>query len=485
MSNHLIKQPKDCNVLIIDDEAGICALLENALKPLYNLHTCLNGKDAFKQIDSLDYDVIITDLKLPDVSGLEILKYAKGKDEFTEVIMITGYGSIETASQAINLGVFSYLLKPLSLTDLFIQMERAVASRLFHLKSISLMQQSNAMSPEVRDHLQDITSLYFFICKLMLSLEIPEIMRITLDEANQKMSSKLSIISIDLPGFSEVFAMPSKGNLELNTLKELLEKDHQPTFNLASKAKLLNSDIPTFIYKGRQGEVPCFDSLVPQNIPMMVTDKIIGTLTIFHEKGIETNTDQNQFLYIFSSIVSSVIEHGYNALKARKQAKTDSLTGIANHRFFHEALEREIARSNRKSEKFSLILIDIDNFKKVNDTYGHQIGDAVIIDLTQRISKIIRTGDVLARYGGEEFGLILPESGEDGANTLAKRILETISSRPLLVSQKTINYSISIGLATYDGSKPVSKDSLIEAADVALYSSKNHGKNRITIGKIQ
>ncbi|MDO5577579.1 MAG: GGDEF domain-containing protein, partial [Fibrobacter sp.] len=84
-----------------------------------------------------------------------------------------------------------------------------------------------------------------------------------------------------------------------------------------------------------------------------------------------------------------------------------------------------------------------------------QIGDAVIIDLTQRISKIIRTGDVLARYGGEEFGLILPESNKDGANTLAMRILETISSKPLQVSQKTISYSISIGLATYDGSKPV------------------------------
>lgn len=485
MNNHLIKRPNDCNVLIVDDEKAICDILKNTLKPLYNVTTCCNGNDAFKLIDSLDYDIVITDLKLPDVSGLDILSYAKGKDEFTEVIMITGYASVETATLAINLGVYSYLLKPLVITDLLIQMERAVASRLFHLKSISLMQQSDYMSPEVRVHLQDITSLYFFIRKLMLSLEIPEIMRITLEEANQKMNSVLCVISVNLLGFSEAFAMPSSGEIELETLKKLLANNQKTAFPQADKTKLLSGDIPIFIYKGRQGQSPDFNSLNPQSIPMMVTDRLVGTLTIFHDMQNGRDVDQNQFLYVFTSIVSSIIEHGYTALQARRQAKTDSLTGIANHRLFHETLEREIARANRKKGKFSLILIDIDNFKKINDTYGHQIGDAVIIDLTKRISAIIRTGDVLARYGGEEFGLILPESNKTGANTLAKRILETISSKDLIFSQKQIHYTVSIGLVVYDGSKPVTKNLLIAAADKALYSSKNNGKNRITIGRVQ
>ena len=178
------------------------------------------------------------------------------------------------------------------------------------------------------------------------------------------------------------------------------------------------------------------------------------------------------------------MEHGYSALLARQQAKTDSLTGIANHRLFHQTLEREIARANRKKGNFSLILIDIDDFKKINDTYGHQVGDAVIIDLTRRISAIIRTGDVLARYGGEEFGIILPDTDLFGAETLAGRVLTSVSSSPLIYSQFKISYTVSIGFVVYNGSEPVKKDKLIAVADTALYGSKRNGKNRVSLGHI-
>lgn len=479
-----IRRPQECRILVVDDEELIVAMLKDVLEPKYKVWTSRSGKKAFKLIDTVDFDVIITDLKLPDVSGIDVLRYAKGKDEYTEVIVITGFASLDSATLAINLGVYSYLMKPLSMPVFLIQVERAVATRLFHLKSIHLMQQTEEMEPEVKGHLSDITSLYFFLRKLMLSLEVSEIMRITLGEVNQKTGAKLSVICVNLLGFSELYAMPSQGEIDQGTVRDVLSKVCKNDEQSLDLNKISSQQMPVFVFKGRQGEEISLDPLYPVNVPMMVTDRAIGTLTVFYDDSSRSQPDQNLFLYVLSSIVSSIVEHGYSALLARQQAKTDSLTGIANHRLFHQTLEREIARANRKRSQFSLILIDIDNFKRINDTYGHQVGDAVIIDLTKRISAIIRTGDVLARYGGEEFGIILPDTDRFGAETLASRVLLSVSSSPVIYSQYEINYTVSIGLVVYDGAVPVKKDQLIAVADAALYESKRNGKNRVSLGQI-
>ncbi|HEX3019455.1 MAG TPA: diguanylate cyclase [Chitinispirillaceae bacterium] len=484
MQNLLNKRPSECNVLIVDDEVLISTMLKDLLKSRYKVRACQSGKEALSLIDTIDFDVIVTDLKLPDISGIDVLRYAKTKDEYTEVIVITGFASLDSATVAINLGVYSYLMKPLSFPVFLIQVERAIATRLFHLKSIRLMQQSDLMEPEVKGHLSDITSLYFFLRKLMLSLEVSEIMRITLKEVNQKTGARLSVICVSLLGFSELFSMPATGDFDEKLLWDLLSGVYKKGEQHIDWEKFNSRETPVYLFKGKQGEPVKSDQLYPVHVPMMVTDRAIGTLTVFFEDPSMCQQDQNLFLYVFSSIVSSIVEHGYSALQARQQAKTDSLTGIANHRLFHQTLEREIARANRKKGQFSLILIDIDNFKKVNDTYGHQVGDAVIIDLTRRISSIIRTGDVLARYGGEEFGIILPDTDLFGVESLASRVLTSVSSSPLIYSQFEINYTVSIGYVVYEGTTPVKKDQLISVADAALYDSKRNGKNRVSLGHI-
>lgn len=483
MEHHPIKRPNDCAILIVDDEEVICRMLADALTDHYVVTTCLNGTAACALIDRTDFDVVVTDLKLPDISGLEVLSYAKHKDEFTEVIVITGYASLDSVTLAINQGVYSYLLKPLMVTDFVVQVEKAVASRLFHLRSLELMRQADELAPDVKLHVHEITSLYYFLRKLMLSLEIAEIMRITLDEVNRKMGSVLSVISVAVLGYQEHFAMPSFGEVGVDAVVELLQL-HRDVVPHIEDAVLFNGGVTPVIYKGCLGTLPSLTGVKPLSVPMMVTDQTMGTLTVFFSAGYEPKMEQNQFLYVFSSIVSSVVNHGYVALQARQQAKTDSLTGIANHRHFHETLDREIARANRRRISFGLILLDIDYFKRVNDTYGHQVGDAVLVDMTRRINEMIRAGDVLARYGGEEFGLILPETSLGGAEILADRILHAISSRPFEFAGREIAYTASIGLAVYQGGVPVEKDRLIAAADKALYASKEAGRNRLSIGTV-
>jgi diguanylate cyclase (GGDEF)-like protein len=179
--------------------------------------------------------------------------------------------------------------------------------------------------------------------------------------------------------------------------------------------------------------------------------------------------------------VSSVIEHGYIDLQAKLQARTDSLTGVANHRAFHETLSREIARADRNKSECALVIIDIDDFKRINDTFGHQVGDAVIKDLSERIITMVRKGDTFARQGGEEFSLILPDTSLEGAKIMADRVCKKISASPFVFAQTSVLYTISLGFSIYNGANPRTKDALIADADKALYLSKNSGKNMVSI----
>ncbi len=476
----LTKRPAECSVLVVDDEEAILQVLNNALSSRYKVTLCTNGREALTLIEKQDFDLVVTDLMLPDVSGIEVLTYAKSRDEFTEVLMITGYASLDTITAAINLGAGSYLSKPFSIADFLIRTEKMIASRLFHLKSLQLMKQSDFMDPADKGHLNDITSLYYFTRKLMLSLEISEVMRIILEESNQKIGADFCSIGVDLLDYKEVYAMPLTGELNSDLLRSVLSEHWSDAFSMLDKNSFLQGDIPLYIYKGRQGEFGSPEKFNCVSFPLIVTGKSIGSLSVFIEQKKDIQPDLNQFLHVLTSIISPVIEHAYMDMLARLQAKTDSLTGIANHRQFHEALEREIARANRKKSTFTLILVDIDNFKSINDTYGHQVGDAVIIDLTRRITANIRTGDVAARYGGEEFCLILPETDEAGGMVLANRICQAVANTPFANAKYQFTYTASFGLAVYNGADPIGKDVLIFRADEAMYESKRAGKNRVT-----
>ncbi|MBN2037809.1 MAG: diguanylate cyclase [Chitinispirillaceae bacterium] len=475
-----IKLPSECRILIVDDEITVGELLKRAIENRYQVHTCLTGSEACSLLEQTDFDVVVSDLRLPDISGIDVLNFAKSKDPYTEVLLITGYASLESAAVAINLGAISYIEKPLSIADFQVQVEKAIASRLFHLKSISLMHRSDDLAPEFKDHLHDITALYYFTRKLTLSLETSEVMRITLDEALRRTGTVLCAIGVEVRGFREIYAMVASGEVPKEQVTALFLSCFKDAFPFLDRERFEEGSIPLVVYKGKQGVPPDISSVGPAVIPMMVTGTAIGSLTLFLDKNQKLESSAQHFLYIISSIVSSLIEHGYTVLQARQLAKTDGLTGIANHRSFQEALDREIARAQRKASLFSLLIFDIDDFKQINDRYGHLVGDAVLKNLVARVSENIRTVDVFARYGGEEFGLILPETDRIGAEVLAGRIREAVTKEPFTYLQHTIFYTISMGITVYKADQPVKKDLLIDQADTAMYASKRAGKNRVS-----
>jgi diguanylate cyclase (GGDEF)-like protein len=162
-------------------------------------------------------------------------------------------------------------------------------------------------------------------------------------------------------------------------------------------------------------------------------------------------------------------------------AITDVLTGLYNRRFLMENLEMEFQRMQRKEGVLSLVLIDIDHFKKVNDTFGHQQGDVVLTLLAEATRKSLRSYDVAARYGGEEFVLLLPETTLAQGIIVAERLRRGVEGMKLAPPMERETLTISLGVSSYPGRDIDSVESLIKAADDALYRAKEKGRNRIEV----
>ena len=157
---------------------------------------------------------------------------------------------------------------------------------------------------------------------------------------------------------------------------------------------------------------------------------------------------------------------------------TDALTQTHNRRYFNEALEREYNRSLRYRRALSLVLFDIDHFKKINDTYGHVAGDSVLRQLSLVVKPRLRQQDVLARIGGEEFAILLPEVEIEGARVAAEKVRTLVEAARFLVDSKEFGCTVSVGLTAFDA-RMTSPQALYETADKNLYAAKNGGRNRV------
>ncbi|GAA0255093.1 GGDEF domain-containing protein [Cryptosporangium japonicum] len=163
----------------------------------------------------------------------------------------------------------------------------------------------------------------------------------------------------------------------------------------------------------------------------------------------------------------------------RQLAITDGLTRLRTRRFFDETLETEVGRAERDTRPVALLLLDVDHFKRINDRYGHSIGDLVLVEIAERLRNCVRTGDVVARYGGEEFAVLLPGASPVDASMIAERIRAAVEATPIPVSADTsITTTVSVGVATLPTNVSTSSD-LVLLADRLLYTSKEAGRNRV------
>jgi diguanylate cyclase (GGDEF)-like protein len=164
-----------------------------------------------------------------------------------------------------------------------------------------------------------------------------------------------------------------------------------------------------------------------------------------------------------------------------EQATTDALTQLKNRRLFYDRAHESLLSCRRYNKDMSVLLLDIDHFKKVNDSYGHHSGDAVLVRIARLLSRMVRGADTVARFGGEEFAVLMPEANKLGAAVLGERIRTAVETETIDVDGRIIPVTTSIGIATLAAEKVESIDQLLSIADRRLYLAKNAGRNRICV----
>lgn len=215
-------------------------------------------------------------------------------------------------------------------------------------------------------------------------------------------------------------------------------------------------------------------------VPLKVDQRVIGVINAESTRLDAFTEDDERLLMTMASQLATAIEKVRLFEEVQQLAITDPLTGLYNRRHFFELAEREFDRARRYNHPLSVIMMDLDYFKQVNDTYGHLVGDQVLQTVAQRLQQELREVDLLGRYGGEEFTVFLPETDLVGVRQVAERLCQRVAQSPVDTERAPVSITISLGVVGLDESC-TSLDVLIDRADQALYTAKQGGGNRVCV----
>jgi diguanylate cyclase (GGDEF)-like protein len=217
-------------------------------------------------------------------------------------------------------------------------------------------------------------------------------------------------------------------------------------------------------------------------VPLVIGGRTIGVVHLVSQETNRWTEDTCHWIEALVNVAAPMIGHLQHLERAKRRALIDELTGAYNRRFLEETLAKLVVPDERRrGQVVSLLVIDLDHFKKINDTYGHQVGDLVLKAIAQTLHRTLKESDVLARYGGEEFIVVLPQTDTVGAVAVGERLRTAVAGLSLrkLAPVAPERVTISIGIATYPAHASTVAE-LIHAADEALYQSKSQGRNRVT-----
>lgn len=436
-------------ILVVDDELFFRKLYHDLLSDEgYHVEACENGDDAICRLQQGQVDLVLTDMVMPGKCGLEVLRAARLLPNPPEVILVTGYASVESAIQSLKNGARDYLVKPFNPDELkhLIKTcldQRRVLAENEHLKAqIQLFQTGQSLSSLI-----DLERL------------IPQALDALLREIGATSGC----------GFTLKPDMSSN----LTALRSLRDDVGR---------QLIQQVLP--LMGSEDGLIP-LKNLSPQRLsalglnaeqlwllPLGDGDTIKGGLIIVDAPvDLPEQVSTPDLRYLCEQICLG-FENACRFQDAQELMYTDDLTGLYNHRYMQVALEQEIRRSQRYGLQFSLLFLDLDRFKEINDQYGHLAGSAALQEVGELLRQCVRDVDTLFRFGGDEFASMLVETDGRTARIVAERIRKTIDEHIFLAAQGTPSrLTATAGFATFP-TDAVEKDALLDLADRAMYVGK-------------
>lgn len=425
-------------------------------------------------------DLILLDVR-PDEDDLRHLEALKGRDDLREipVLVMTVLPTEDACVRALTMGAADFLHKPLNVRELLAR----VQTRLHDARELRRVREEAKARAEVVDILHEVTD----------SLKPDEIYHIlTRRVARSLRLSKCAIVSAQ-PGERFGVLVAAYENPMLRNLEIQLMRYPEIRKALEAQAAVVVEDVqtdPLYAEVRRQWErdgitVPTRSAIA---IPFFLKGELAGVffLRTTHDDPVLTATDAEFAETVIKAAVSA-IERAYDLEAAQTDrerfqflANTDPLTGCLNRRAMLDRLEAELERAHRYELELTLLMIDLDWFKEINDTRGHLVGDTVLRQLGEVLRREARSVDIVARFGGEEFTLVLPETGTKGGRAFAERIRMQVEAHDFAEEGEPLHATVSVGVATYNGADPdVTVEAMIAVADAGLYRAKREGRNLV------
>ncbi len=446
-------------VLVVDDSRYHRELAKDVLADRARVECCSDGREALEALDREPADLVISDLTMPGMSGLELLTRVQRDHPGADFVLITANATVESAVEALRMGATDYLQKPVRASDLILALERAVAR--------------GRILRENR-RLRDELSLYES-CRVLASCLEPQDLYATGLELMLRSTGRRAGFAVyrrTLPG-SDGFHVRGFEEAAESRLRAALAGRKRIDLDAFEELAVLDRGL---IHEGlREAELPVREVLT---VPLRGADAEAGLLCLVDpEQGFAPA--EIEVARVVGAHADVALKNAERYLQARERAFVDDVTELYNARYLLEAMDREIRRAERYDNALSILFLDLDRFKLVNDQHGHLVGSRALRQLSQLLAQCVRQVDTLARYGGDEFTILLVDTDEESGLQIAERIRRIVEQSPFEAGpDEVMNLTLSVGVATYP-SHGRTREALLDAADKAMYRAKSNGRNRV------
>ena len=467
-------------ILIVDDNETNRDILLARLGPQgYDLKQAADGEEALAAAREHLPDLILLDIMMPKVDGLQLLQRVKSDPRFKDlpVLMISSMPPEEATVRSLGLGASDFIPKPFRVRELLARVKA-------HLRVGRELNQARAEArsrSEMMEILQEVTA----------SLKPEEIYQILVRRVAQGLNISRCSIIIAGPDDDHGTVVAAYENPMLHNLAVDLRRYPEIQHALATGEVVLVRDVltdPLFhdvraVWESEGREAPARSAIA---IRFSLRQQPAGVFFLRTTTGDAPLNEQDvQFAEQVINAAVAALEKAYdleNAVMGQEQmrhlAETDPLTNCFNRRALMEKLEQEMDRAARYATMLTGMMVDIDNFKQINDTHGHLVGDRVLKQLASLLKREQRSVDIVARYGGEEFVVLLPETTSTESRNFAERILRRVATHDFGEPGHPVRVTSSIGIASFPDERVSDGESLLRLADTHLYRAKSDGRNR-------